>query len=132
MAAGFKNANNELEAKIYSGTDVDLAFSWKSGRIKFEHKETGLTGNVSQHYRLGDWTDFNSFNVVNVAEFDSVPTTLNTYKFRGATYKSTLTSGLRVNTETFDTRASFNFKYELPKGLRPFGWTPSVGVEIRK
>ena len=43
-----------------------------------------------------------------------------------------LTPGLRANLKSLDTRASFNYKFELPKEMRPFGWTPSVGVEIRK
>ena len=130
LAASLKNDPRKFEAKFYTGTDSDLNFSWKSNRLEFA--QNGLKGNVSQHYQLKDILDFNSFQVINIAEFDTYNVKMNAVKLGKHALPTTLTPGIRVNLNTLDVRASFNYKLELPKELRPFGWTPSIGIEVRK
>jgi len=44
---------------------------------------------------------------------------------------TTVTPGIRYNFNSGTNRGAINFKFELPKGYLD-GWTPYLGVEIRK
>lgn len=100
-----------------------------------QFKENGLKGNVSTHYRMSDISDTSTWHFAAIGEVElSKPLKIpgSSFKIGKTPIQVGLTPGLRTNLKSLDTRASFNYKFELPERVRPFGWTPSVGVEIRK
>lgn len=133
LAAGFKNVAKNYEVKAYGGTKHDLAFSYKNDHFKYEEKE--LKGNVSVHYRMTNISDTSTWHAAAIGEVElSKPLKIpgSSFKIGNTPIQDGLTPSLHTNLKILDTRASFNYKFELPKAYQPFGWTPSVGVEIRK
>lgn len=107
------------EWKLYAGS-IGLGGSVKSDY--FQYNLAGTKSNVAQHVRwdsFSDVLDLNAPNILSIAEIDK----------SNATYG--FTPGIRVNTNTQEVQASFNFKLKLPERFNIFGWSPYIGVEGR-
>ncbi len=135
-AVGFKSGNVGSEVKMYGGTDFDLAFSAKnidSLQSVIPNRFINTKENVSVHLRAPDLLDPDTWRTDFMAEIDQ-PKAIDLYNFKRYQATTSLTLGTRGNIYSGDLRGSANFKLELPKSVTKytFGWTPSVGIEVRK